>query len=305
MARSKKKPKPARTEPRIPLRALIGRIANASFALMVIGIVVAWGLGVGPLKERVSRARAAPVEPAIVWPALGGELAGTWLPTTSQRQLVDIARREVSENVFDQESLARARDVLHRTGWFVEPPTVRRGRGNVIHVEGEWRTPGAVVRHRDRDYLVSLRGELLPVDYKAGGAGPTLKVIEGVEFGPPSRDGRSFAWGEAWIGSDVVAALDLLTTLRTHFGATRVWGQIAGIDASEHRRHGRLSIVTDTGARVVWGAAPNAVAPGEQTTARKLERLAHLANEQSGRIDAGARRVEIHGAHVYVDQVQR
>ena len=302
-SRSRAKAK-SRREP-INWGRLAHRAGNFAFVALVLAIFAGWSLGVGPLKARVESAHDAPVTPAFAWPPLGGVAQGTWLPSNSQRQLEEIVRRTVSPGVFDQASMEEARVALARTGWFSEPPTLRRERGNVIEVAGAWRTPYAVVRQRNRDYRVSARAELLPIDYEVGGAGPGFRAIIGAEFGPPTLDGRSFAYGEAWIGGDVQAAISLLATLRQHFAGSRVWEQVAAIDVSEHRRNGKLSIITDRGSRVVWGAAPGTVAPGEQTSVEKLERLAHLANGPSGRIDAGARRVEIHGALVYVDERSR
>jgi len=302
---SRSRSKPKRTREPIQWSRLAHRAGNFAFVALVLAIFIGWSLGVGPLKSRVMAGQEAPAVPRIAWPALGGPFEGTWLPASSQRQLTQIVHANASDNLFDQASLERTREALHRTGWFVHPPTVRRGRDNVVEIEGEWRTPAAVVRHRERDYMVSGRGELLPIDYPVGGAGPAHRVVMGAEFGPPTRDGRSFAFGEEWIGGDVQAALSLMATLRHHFAGSRVWEQVAGVDVTEHRRNGRLSIVTDRGSRVVWGAAPGAVTPGEQTTVQKLERLAHLANGATGRIDAGARRVEIHGALVYVDERAR
>lgn len=281
-------------------------VTNLCVALLAGGVVAGFVLGEAPLKRRVAEARSGPIRLTIGWPSVAGDPGRTWLPESTRREITAAASTKLSSDPFARESLDAARDALARTGWFTQPPTVHRKAGNEVVIEAEWRTPRAVVRWRGRDYLVAAGGELLKIEYPAGGAGPTMQVIEGTPSGPPTRTGpgniEELAYGEPWNGGDVQAALALLRTLETRFFGTGVWGQVAGVDVSRHQQAGVLALVTDTGSRVVWGGAPGVVVPGEQSTEQKLARLARLAKGPTGRIDANERLVEIHGAHVFIDQ---
>lgn len=305
------------------IRTLIGRAragwdwrvagvvgVNLTVALLMLGVLGGAALGEGWMKKRVADVRRVPLRLSINWPTVAGDPSRTWLPESARREVTAIAMNRLSSDVFDRASLEGARDALLRSGWFTAIHDVRREAGGEVVVRATWRVPAAVVRWQDKDYLVGAGAELLPLVYDKGGAGPGVRVIEGVEFGPPTPPGTgdgalagpNLAFGETWAGGEAQAALTLLAGLKRAFGETSVWSQIAGVDVSRVRTTGALAIITDTGSRVIWGAAPGKVAPGEQTVDQKLARLARLAKGSTGRIDAGERLVEIHGAHVFVEQ---
>src|SRR5690606_24456591 len=113
------------------------------------------------------------------------------------------------------------------------------------------------------------------------------RAIEGTHAEPPRRDGR-IAFGEPWPGGEVQAGVKLLALLSSR----PWWGQVRAVDVSDYPHQKRLTIVTDREARIVWGAPPGEVVPGEQTDAVKLGRLDLLASTH-GRIDAGKMALEI------------
>jgi hypothetical protein len=53
-----------------------------------------------------------------------------------------------------------------------------------------------------------------------------------------------------------------------------------------------LSIITDRGARVVWGGGPQHLRPAEQPTSIKLDRVRTLL-QRTGRMDAGVDLVDL------------
>lgn len=281
------------------------RLANATLAVVWVGLVLTAGVGAGPLKDRVTALRAAPVIAKIEYPAIPGDASATWLPPSEQRRLEHLVVQTASTDVFDRDSLEALRATLDASGWFSRVTEVRRLPENIVRVRGEWRTPVAAVRVNDRDHLIGASGELLPLSYPTGGAGPGIPVVLNPQFGPPENEARGFAYGRRWRGGDVPASLSLLSELRRAFGATpHLMRQVAGIDASEYRQRQRLLIVTDTGSRIVWGSAPGDEKPGEVRAAEKIARLVQMAGTGQGRIDNGAQRIEIFGAHVYIDQTQ-
>lgn len=281
------------------------RLANATLALVWVGLGLTAAIGMGPLKERVTDLRTVPVTARIEYPAIPGDAGATWLPASEQRRLEHLVAQTVSTDVFDRDSLEALRAALDASGWFSAVPEVRRLTENTVRVRGQWRTPVAAVRVNDRDHLVGAQGELLPLAYTPGGAGASIPVILSAQFGPPENDARGFAYGRRWRGGDVPASLALLAELRRAFHATpHIMRQIAGLDASEYARRGRLLIVTDTGSRIVWGSAPGDEKPGEVRANEKIARLVQLAGAGQGRIDNGAQRIEVFGPHVYIDQTQ-
>lgn len=281
------------------------RLANATLAIVWVALGLTAAVGAGPLKERVTALRDAPVTPRIEWPALPGDPSSTWLPASEQRRLDHLVVQTVTTDAFDRDSLEALRATLDASGWFARVDEVRRLPENTIRVRGQWRAPAAAVRVSDRDHLVTAAGELLPLAYAHDAAGPGIPVILNAQFGPPENDARGFAYGRRWRGGDVPASLTLLTELRRAFGATpHIMRQVAGVDASEYRQRGRLLIVTDTGSRIVWGSAPGDEKPGEVRAAEKISRLVQLAGSGQGRIDNGAMRIEVFGPHVYIDQTQ-
>lgn len=281
------------------------RLANMTLALVWMGLALTAAMGAAPLKDRVTTLRTAPVSPRIEWPAAPGDPGATWLPASEQRRLEHLVVQTVSTDVFDRDSLESLRAALDASGWFREVAEVRRFPENTVRVRGEWRAPFAAVRAGDRDHLVTVSGELLPLSYPPGGAGPGIPVVVGAQFGPPENEARGFAYGRRWRGGDVPASLALLAELRAAFAATpHIQRQIVGVDVSEHRQRQRLLIVTDTGSRIVWGSAPGEERPGEVRAQEKIARLVQLAGSGQGRIDSGAQRIEIFGPHVYIDQTQ-
>jgi hypothetical protein len=282
------------------------RMANAALAIVFVGIGVGSLLGAGPLRERVSTLRDHPVTPKIEYPRLLGasDPDATWLPASERRRLEHLVVQTVSTNVFDRSSLENLRIALDASGWFARDIQVRRFAENNIRVRGEWRVPFAAVRVNDRDHLVTSAGELLPLAYNAGGAGPSIPVVTSSQFGPPENEARGFAYGKRWRGGDVPASLALIAELKRAFGATpRIMKQIAGVDCRDFNSRGRLAIITDTGSRIVWGSAPGEEKPGEARAAEKIARLVDLSGrpDSRGRIDAGARQISIFGPHVYID----
>ena len=302
--------KPERTRKSAPLnwrRLLPPRALVTSAMVGALGLAALAGFvfGEAPLKRLVAERRAGPIQFSIEWPPLAGDARRTWLPESTRREITAAAVGRLSPDPFDQRSLDDARDALLRTGWFSAVTSVRRRPDNRVIVEAEWRTPKAVVRWDGKDHVVAAGGELLPIVYPSGGAG-AMHIIEGVSSAPPTRAGpggaEEPAYGVAWVGGEVQAALALLRTLDARFHHTGVWTQVAGIDVSRFQRSGTLAIVSDTGSRVIWGGAPGVIVPGEQSTEQKLQRLARLAKGPTGRIDANEKLVEIHGAHVFIDQ---
>ncbi len=270
-----------------------GRIAGAAL-LSIIGASAAFG--VGPLREHLGSTRADPLEIRFNWPTISGDTQ-TWLPASIQQQLTDTVLVRLSADPFDTDSLEEAQWALRHSGWFPEPgPTISRKPRGVIEIVGVWRAPAAVVRVGAIEHLVASGGELLPPEYRAGTAWP-LRTIEGAWAGPPTDSAGVRRPGEAWVGGDVQAGLDLLAMLRS----TEGWSHVAGIDVDGFLQDNLLVIRTTEGAEIVWGGAPGSGTPGEQPDAEKLSRFTALQSNGAW-VNAGRPRVDLYTPYVYFDE---
>lgn len=278
--------------PRVPMRV----VARAAGVMALLGVGVGVALAHERIAERVGATRADPLDPPrFHWPVTpSGE--STWMPAEERRRLEQIVMATVSRNPLNGESLDDARRALQRTGWFRSLDRVQRRPGGVIEIIGQFRAPAAVVRHNQRDLLVGLGGELLPLDYPAGESQP-LRVIRGAESGPPRQVGGGWDYGAPWPVGDVQAGIRLLRLLRT----TSVWDRLAGVDVADFLRDRRLTILTKEGAEIVWGAPPGARAPGERADADKITALENLFTNP-GWINAGMPRVEIYPPVILIDE---
>ncbi|MFN0012336.1 MAG: cell division protein FtsQ/DivIB [Phycisphaerales bacterium] len=269
----------------------IQRASLAATVLLFVGGLAALAFTYGRMERNVATIVREPVKVAFVWPPLRGAVPGavaagqpsTWLSEPFRNQLIVVASTVLSDDVFDREALRHCGQAMLATGWFKSIRSIRRDGDGVVRIDGVWREPAAVVRHGERDYLVSGDGELLPVDYRPGASG--LRVVVNPSAPPPLKP------GDKWVGGDVQAALRLLA----HLQVSAAYPQVAGIDAGMYVARKRLEILTDAGNRVVWGAAPGEFSPAEVPTEIKLGRLHFLINSADfgRRIDAGKPLVDI------------
>ena len=278
---------------------------------MVVGAAVLGGLllvgggwvGLGRLDAMAVRV-ATPAASRVVfaWPSIEGGAGGaTWMPASEQARLEEMAGDACAGgSALDSAPLREVSRVLEGTGWFAQAPRSERLGDGSVRVSGRWRVPAAVVRVGDRERLVSWDGYALPLIYAAGRSGVRFLL-------QPTADGPSGP-GKPWGGKDVgegLALLGLLDASRKSFRSPEAFdafmAQVHGIDLQRGRS---LEIVTDRGTRVVWGAAPGAFQPGEQTAEVKLDRLRALF-EKTGRIDGGMPRTEIHGTYVLHERPER
>ncbi|MBY0307804.1 MAG: hypothetical protein K2Q09_03595 [Phycisphaerales bacterium] len=279
-----------------PLKCKGFWVAAATVAL-VAGLGVGVVVGYGEL-SRVSgdfRALQGPLVVRFNWPVDATTPPNpdgsrrSWLPLKVQQELATVAEQRLTARVTDGDCLAETARALTETGWFESIESVGRGDGNTVDVIGRWRAPVAVVRVTGPagqvDRLISAKGELLPIVYPAGST--ALRFITGPSQPAPQR------YGARWEGSDVQAALALLAYLYT--GAPTVYAQVLGVDASGYAPGKKLVLVTDSGAKVVWGESPDQWAPSEPSPDQKIKWLAYLRNgpEFGRRIDAGRQLVDV------------
>jgi hypothetical protein len=273
------------------------RAGRVAVGLIVTSLGVAWILGVGPLRARVSEVRTDPVEVAFEWPRAGGGAGETWLPSEVRSGLRQLALATIEPDPFDGASLETARAELMATGWFVSIDAVRRRPGGEVRVEGAWRTPAAVVEKGSRSYLVGMDGAAMRLPSGTSPPASLFRIYEPTSG--PRTDERTggVAWGEPWPDEDVPEAIELLELV----ASTDVAGSIMGVDLRPYATRGWLSLVTDTWCELVWGAPVGESAPGEASAARKLEHVRSIL-DPADRLDRGRTRIEVMTDYVFVDR---
>lgn len=269
--------------------------ATAATVLLVAGMGVGAVAGYGELSHVAGRHRGelGPLEVRFNWPVHSTTPTNpdgsrrSWLPLKVQQDLTALALEQLNGVTTDGDCLARTSEAMEQTGWFEGIEAVRRVDENAVEVIGRWRTPVAVVRVSGPvgqiDRLISAKAELLPIDYPAGTT--AMRFITGASRPAPD------VCGTEWEGTDIQAGL----TLMAYLYGSPVYVQVAGVDVSQYAGSRKLTIVTDTGAKVVWGAAPADWSPSEPSADQKLKWLVHLKNgpEFGRRIDAGRPMVDV------------
>lgn len=271
-AKTAKDPERAARNRRFAVAALLGLGAVASFVGASAGLDAV---------ERRATDHLTPGDPEIIvhWPRDPAN-GLVWLPGRERDRVGSmVARAGSGGRALSREPLEEIGRVLTESGWFDGPPSVRWTHDARIVVEGRWRVPVAAVRLGVREYLIDYDARVLPLDYPSGQSN-LIYLIN------PSQP--LVGTGETWAGEDVQAALDLILLLQQE----RLLEQVAGVDLGQGRQSGVLSLITDRGARVIWGGGPNHLRPAEQPTSVKLARLRALL-ERTGRIDASVDLVDL------------
>jgi hypothetical protein len=272
-------------------------IATYATLALVAAVIIGALAGHHEVVWRAGNLRAQPFDVHIVWPVFADAPTGpdgrpqTWLPPGERAKLLALVQDTVRENPLDDESMRACAQALEATGWVRQVTRIQRHPGHaggppLVTVQAQWRPYYAVVREIGADRLISPRGELLPMTYAPGAT--SLPVIFGASQPAPASPGQE------WIGGDVQAGLRTLALLTT---APDVFRQVVGVDVARHTIDRTIVIVTTSGARVVWGAAPGDFAPTQVSPQEKLRRLVMLRNsrEHQRRIDAGQTAIDISG----------
>lgn len=245
------------------------------------GLVAGWIFGVPRLEAYVSdhnRATAVQVRFAHV---------PKWMSEEVHTQLLLTAKHQLRADPLMRDDLAAAREALMTTGWFIDVSQVRRVEPGLVEIRATFADPYALIRDREGDHLVDRSGRLLPMTFETGPPANAI-VITGAGFDRPVRA------GQAWEGADVEAALQLL-----HVVNAQPWrDQVVQIDASEYLSGERLSLLTATPCRIIWGRSPTEQSAVEVPASQKVKYLTWLF-ENYQRIDMGhAGTIDIRGDKV-------
>jgi hypothetical protein len=270
MARRRAKSQRSGTPLSERLQSLKPALVAGTWTTMLAAAALGLAIGVPALRaEALSMRPEGPMR--VVF-----ENRPAWMTDGDLSPLAELVDRPLSGSPMDRSGLAAARDALMASGWFEEIQQVRRTGSDEVSIEANWATPFAVVRDEGYDYLVDMRGRLLPRCYKAGTAPRGFLRIEG------ARQPRPTAYGMPWPGDDVTAAMALARLIDE-----RPWrSQVAWIDLAEVPQDGCLRLKTTRGCSIKWGRAPGREGAAEVPARQKLDYLAWL-HDHYGRVDAG------------------
>ncbi len=262
---AKKKKKSSRSKPRFQW------LRNIEWSNVKRGsMAFAWLLGIGAIAAlcwygvpRLQAHAQTHVDDQV--PELVFVDPPAWVQGELKTQLYRTVRPWLTHDPFSRESLVAVREELRSTGWFESVDQVRRVRTDRIEVTGEFVDPYAVVRDRDGDHLVDPAGKLLPLTFPQGEA-EQFTVITGARFSRPMRPGMH------WEGADISAALRLLQLIEP-----QPWShQVEAINITGVIRGEAIRLVTQHGARIIWGSAPGEEDALEALADRKLYSLNYM-----------------------------
>lgn len=281
MARKTKTKKKTAKAARDPERSARNRRFAVAFLLGVGGVASFVGASAGlDAVNRRAIEELTPGDPRVelVWHRDAN--GRVWLPLAEQERIATLTALAASGGrALSVEPLAEVGRALAGSGWFEGTPQVRWTPEGRIHAEGSWRIPAASVRIGAREHLIDFEARVLPLEYPSGESNQIFLINQSQPIPGP---------GEQWGGEDLRAALDLIVLLQRE----GLLEQVAGIDLGRGRDSGVLSIITDRGARVVWGGGPQHLRPAEQPTSIKLDRVRTLL-QRTGRMDAGVDLVDL------------
>lgn len=283
-------------------RDFLGALASFGLFVVLLGGLVGVSLGQRILERRVATQPGTPATSIdIRWPtfARGDDRrvqAGAWIPQRERETLLQLATDALAGDLerFSDEPLQRVGKAMASSGWFAQPPIVRREHGGRVVVEGAWRVPAAVVRKDGVDQLISWDAYPMPLSTPPGESG--FAVIDSPVRSAPRTVLGGVDHGEAWSGEDIAVSLELLDVV-----LRKPWGsQVGGVDAARWSAERSLVLTTTFGTRVVWGGRATKPALGEVTTERKLAHLGDMFASR-GRIDAGYPMIYVNNAKLQFD----
>ncbi len=285
MARLKKKQRsdsdkvPSKKTPTLPISKLRPRIR----VLVTLAVVVFLGWGLQVAWQQVApsvihRDRYLLTADHITTTALP-----EWITADVRTEVVRNSALDRRLSVLDDAFVSVVRDAFVLHPWVESVDQITKSYPPQVHVDLTFRRPAAVVE------LGGPQGvELIPVD-RLGVQLPAADVPEirkrylprigGIIGRPPV--------GQPWTDPRVAGAADLAAEL------SDVWESLHLVDIlpsarseiQDEHRYFVFDLITSGGTRIVWGAAPNAGLPSEDSFEDKLKRLQKYIKEH-GALDS-------------------
>jgi hypothetical protein len=264
------------------LAAVAGRRLTRRRAKVLVVLAVVMVLGWG---ARAVWRYAAPVVASrdrYLLPASGITITPPpeWIVADVRGQVIHSAGLDGRLSILDPEFVPSIKHAFALHPWVYTVERVEKSFPPAVHLEVKYRRPLAVIE--------TAHGELLPVD-ALGSLLPAKDVLLVRRESLPriTGIGGQPLVGQQWEDPRVPGALEIINYLSDAWGMLQL--ETITPRARPEQRNDRQFFVYDLvskgGTRIVWGAAPQARAPGESPFGVKLDRLKNCV-KQYGPFDA-------------------
>ncbi|HLL90720.1 MAG TPA: hypothetical protein VK324_15570 [Tepidisphaeraceae bacterium] len=301
MAKAKKpnpvplKPETKRRDPDAPL------FSDRTRRLLIHGLAVVCVATGGAVGAHLLRRH---VETKLAYPSTPPKVVLKDRPAWMSDVLVDSITKSIGpvgmHSALDKQLLVDTAEQLRRNPWVKQVNEVRRAYGNApgdtLVVDCDWRAPIALVKAGTSFWLVDGDGVKLPERFEpqqvpkvvmTPNKRPLIRIVEGVHVPPPGD-------GEAWVGADLAAGLEMIKLLFNQpYADDVVKVNVANYAGRVDPKEAQVVLVTKYDTEVRWGRPVTASDFFiEVPTSRKLEYLKGVYAE-FGRLDARQRWIDI------------
>jgi hypothetical protein len=248
--------------------------------LIVLAVVLICGWGVKAVWRQAAPLVASRGRYILPAARITTSQAPEWLVADVRGQVVENSRLDGRLSILDPDFVESIRHAFSLHPWVQSVDRLEKRYPPAVHVELTFRQPVAAVE--------TARGELLPVDSAANHLPADdvplirrkyLPRITGIVGQPPV--------GQGWEDPRVAGAVAIAVRL------AEVWEPLhleviaprARPELRSEQQFYVYDIVTRGGTQIIWGASPDAAAPGEAEFMVKLQRLQQCV-EQYGPLDS-------------------
>jgi hypothetical protein len=248
--------------------------------LVILGVALLFGLGVKAVWQRASPIVASRERYILPANRITMTPPPEWIVADVCGEVIHNAVLNGRLSILDADFVENVKHAFALHPWVASVERVKKDYPPAVHVEVTYRQPVAVVE--------TAKGELLPVD-AAGSHLPAddvplirrqyLPRITGIVGQPPI--------GQKWSDARVQGAIEIVSLLGSNWEPLHLAAisPRARPEISGERQFFVYDIVTRGGTQIIWGASPQAQAPGEAAFADKLQRLRSCI-EKHGPLDS-------------------
>lgn len=280
MARKKKKKKQApqttwgRAKQLLFLRARV---------LVALGVVGLFGWGMYSVWQRVAPSIIHRDRYLLTADRITISTLPEWITADVRMEVVRNSGLDRRLSVLDDSFVQVVEDAFALHPWVESVDKITKSYPPAVHVDLTFRRPVAVVEMASPEGVLLVPIDRLGVQLPAADVPDIRKRylprIGGIVGRPPV--------GQQWDDPRVIGAAELAEKLAD------VWESLHLVDIlpsarpeiREEYRYFVFNLITSGGTRIVWGAAPSAAPPGEDTFAAKLKRLRNCV-DRYGSLDS-------------------
>jgi len=235
--------------------------------LAAVVVIAAAVIGLLTIEKRLTE---SPQQAAYI------ELIGVpeWASEQLQQRVSDAALANGQDLRLDEDAaVAIQNNIASLVPWLAEPKV--HVTHNSIQIRGRWRTPLAIVSHRQKEFYIS--SDLVVLDYVPI---PELHFVRLTGLKPPTGNPKP---GDTWQGDDLAAALVILTRIERMDYALMLEKpllheidsvDVGNFEGRKSTRQPHVLLYSKEKTQIIWGAELGAWARHlEATDEEKLAKL--------------------------------